>query len=76
MNAIHLSFENIIEPSTFINNFKDKEEFKQWLHTGLINDCKACLKAFENADMYEYCIIIQEVIDEKVDKMLSGFGFE
>ena len=70
------AFEHIIDPPNFIKNFATDEHFKDWLRQGLINDCRATLKVFEKADMFEQCILIQSVIDEKVDKMLEGFGIE
>lgn len=70
------AYEHIIDPKNFIKNFATDESFKDWLRQGLINDCRATLKVFTEAEMYEECRLIQHVIDEKVDNMLEGFGID
>lgn len=70
------AYEHIIDPKNFIKNFATDESFKDWLRQGLINDCRATLKVFEKADMFEQCVLIQSVIDEKIDRMLGGLGIE
>ncbi len=66
----------MIYPSEWVKNFPTDEHFKDWLRGCIINDLKAILKHFEEAEMYEHAQMIQDVIDEKVDAMLEGFGFE
>jgi len=75
MTPLDESYENIIQPHNFIKNFSDDEHFKEWCRKGSINDLKDTIRTFEHHELYRYCAIIQSVIDEKVDKMLSGFGF-
>ena len=70
------SLEHIINPTNFVKNFTDMEHFKRFCRQGIINDCKAMLKVYEKYELYEHCAAIQFVIDEKVDLMLSGFGFD
>jgi hypothetical protein len=48
-------------PKTFITTFKSKAEFRQWCEEGSKEDLKCTLKAFEEAELYEYCAIINEV---------------
>lgn len=61
MNDEYLS---IIEPKEFIKNFT-KEEFKEWLKQGTKQDLECTLKQFEDAELYEICILIKNEINEK-----------
>ena len=76
MNPLDAFYSEIIDPTNFIKNFPDMDGFRLWLKQGDINDLKETLSIFEKNDLFEHCIVIQEVIDEKVDIMLSGFGFD
>ena len=76
MENLNELYEGIISPESFVQNFEDMHSFREWLRTGIIADCKACLRTFEKANMFDYCTEIQFVIDEKVDEMLEGLGFE
>lgn len=69
------SYEHLIDPLNFVQNFKTKEEFKEWARQGLINDIKATIKCYEKKELYLHCAWLQEVIDERIDEMLQGFGF-
>jgi hypothetical protein len=69
------SFEHLIDPANFVKNFADKEHFKAWADQRLINDIKETIKCFEKREMHLHCAWLQEVIDERIDKMLSDFGF-
>lgn len=55
MNDIYLE---IIEPNKIITNFETIEDFEEWLELGTKEDLLATLKAFEEAELYEYCQII------------------
>lgn len=69
-------YQGIILPTQFVKNFKSKEEFRTWAKLGTINDLKQCIHVFENYELYEHCAIMQDAIDERVDNMLSGLGFD
>lgn len=58
-------YQDLIEPSVFINNFTSEDEFKQWLIMGTKEDLQHTLKAFEKAEMYEQCITINNMINSK-----------
>lgn len=58
----NLHYLKIIEPKSFIQNFKTKEEFLDWLAIGTYQDLLATLEAFEDAELYEYCDLIQTEI--------------
>ena len=60
-----MQLEAIKEPAFFINQFKDKAEFREWLIEGSIEDLECTLKAFEKAELYEYCAMIKEMITNK-----------
>tara|TARA_R110002167_G_scaffold284737_1_gene489833 strand:+ start:12772 stop:12996 length:225 start_codon:yes stop_codon:yes gene_type:complete len=70
------AFEEILDPRNFIKRFTDAEHFKEWARGFIINEPKAHIQTFEHYEMYSVCEDIQDVIDEKVSKMLSGLGFE
>ncbi|QQO97068.1 hypothetical protein Nekkels1_64 [Cellulophaga phage Nekkels_1] len=76
MKKIDEAYEEMMIPSNFVKGFADMEHFREWARQGIINDCKATLKVFEKHEMYEYCKVLQDVIDDKVDLMLSGLGFD
>ena len=55
-------YEKLIEPKNIRSHFKSIEEFVSWLETGTIEDLKCTLKAFENAELYEDCITINNLV--------------
>lgn len=70
------ALEHIMYPENFVKNFPDMDAFKEWLKDGSIKDLIETRKAFEKANMFDYCPHIQSEIDFKVDKMLEGFGID
>lgn len=62
MHQLIEAYENIIEPQNFIKNFKTIEDFNKWLDQGTVEDLEATLKAFEEAELYEHCILILKKI--------------
>ena len=73
MTPLDESLEHIIDPQNFVKNFADLDQFKWWCRTGDIKDLMDAIKVYEKHDLFEHCRIMQDVIDEKVDKML-GFN--
>ena len=59
---INSIYEKIIEPKSIRSHFKSIEEFESWLETGTIEDLKCTLNAFEDAEMYEDCVIINNLV--------------
>ena len=59
---INEAYEKLIEPKNIRSQFKSVEEFESWLEMGTIEDLKCTLKAFEDAEMYEDCIIINNLV--------------
>lgn len=58
-------YEHITEPCNIREFFSTVFDFTAWLRMGSINDLKATLKAFEAVEMYEDCVLIKKVINEK-----------
>jgi hypothetical protein len=69
-------YEPIQDLETFIKSHPNVASFKEWAHQFIINDCKKYLKDFEKVELYGYCREMQNVIDEKVDRILGGLGFK
>jgi hypothetical protein len=59
---INEAYKEIIEPQNIRNQFKSEEEFISWLETGTTEDLKCALKVFEDAEMYEDCVIINNLV--------------
>ena len=57
--------DKIKEPSNFVKNFKDLQEFREWAIEGTDKDLKDTIKEFEKAELYEYCAILQKCIEAK-----------
>jgi len=55
----------LIKPNLFVSQFKDKAEFCKWCEEGTKEDLQCTLKAFEDAEAYEWCSIINEVLKGK-----------
>ena len=58
------AYQKLIEPQNIRSHFKSEDEFVSWLETGSIEDLKCTLKVFENAEMYEDCVIISKEINK------------
>jgi len=65
---INEAYEQIIDPKNIRSQFKSIEEFVSWLETGTIEDLKCTLKAFEDAEMYEDCITINNLVKKQDTK--------
>lgn len=62
-------------PLEFVKQFKSIEQFKGWARNGIIRDCRIAIEVYSKLGMTLHCNALQEVIDERVDTMLSGLGF-
>ena len=66
-------FEELLKPCNLIQQFKTLRDFKLWCETGLVEDNEEMLKAFEKDELYNYCIIIRDVINaKKLERELTG----
>ena len=59
INTLYLQ---VIDPKNIRSHFKTNDEFIAWLETGSIEDLKCTLKVFEDAEMYEDCITINNLV--------------
>ena len=64
---INEAYEKIIEPPNIRANFKSEIEFISWLETGTVEDLKCTLKAFEDSELYEDCLIIKNTLVKMQD---------
>lgn len=65
----------LLDPVAFMKRFPDEDSFMEWGRGYIINELKEFIMVFVNYEMYEQAALLQNVIDEKVDKMLEGLGF-
>lgn len=59
------AYYSLRHPSKFVSYFKSMQEFNQWCEEGTKEDLQYTLKAFEAEELYEHCVIINEVIKSK-----------
>lgn len=65
MEDLNDIYEQILEPKEFVKHFNDMLEFRIWCYEGSILDLTEMLVYFVNAELYEYCVVIKDVIDIK-----------
>ena len=70
---INLQYENIIEPQNIRLYFKTVEEFASWLETGTKKDIECTLKIFEEAELFEDCVIIKQTLDAISDTDINQY---
>lgn len=61
---INEAYTEIISPEKIRSHFKSNLEFESWLQTGSKQDLICTLKVFQDAEMYEDCVIIKNKINE------------
>ena len=71
LSKINHSFELIKAPINIRRVMPENKDFIEWLNTGSIDDLKATLKAFEEVQMYEDCRIISNVLNEKINQIVT-----
>ena len=54
---------DLIQPSSLVELFENTEDFRDWLRMGTYQEMGWALKAFEREEMYSYCKIIKEEIN-------------
>lgn len=75
--SINERYEQLTDPVEFVKNFKTEAEFVSWLRRAKrINDLRACRTAFQESELYEHCRLIQHEIDDRIDNILKGIGFD
>ena len=66
IQQLEQKYKELTAPPNFVNLFKDYNEFREWCNSGSVEDLKHTLCEFEkHEEVYEYCAIILEVIEDK-----------
>jgi len=66
INKLNQAYEEMIDPR-YMRSIQNDEQFNQWCDLGTVQDLECALVVFENAEMYEDCIIIKNKIYEKTN---------
>ena len=61
---LNQAYEEMCDPK-YIRSIQSDEQFKQWCNVGTIEDLECALLVFEKHEMYEDCLIIKRIINEK-----------
>jgi hypothetical protein len=69
LNKIEHAFNLIQEPSNVREILSKDSDFIEWLNLGSIADLNAALDAFQDAQMFEDCVIIQRVLNQKLIRL-------
>lgn len=56
---------DLIAPKNFRSNFKTKRAFVEWLEFGTITDLECTLEKFIEAELFEDCCLIRDMINKK-----------
>lgn len=71
MCKLNQNYNFIKEPVNIRESLSNDIDFIEWLNTGTIADLNCTLKAFENSNMYEDCVLILNVINEKINQIVT-----
>lgn len=63
-SELERAYLDFIHPTNFIQTFSTEREFIDWLLLGSREDIECCLQAFEEAEEYEWCVVIQRVLKD------------
>ena len=69
LNNIVKIYEELAKPENWVKLFPDMTSFKKWIKLGSMSEIQTTLKSFEEAELYEHCAIILEVINERKQKI-------
>ena len=61
---LNQAYEEMCNPR-YIRSIQSDEQFEQWCNIGSVQDLECALIVFEKAEMYEDCLIIKRIINEK-----------
>ena len=68
LNALELAYSELVQPRKLIEYFEDDQEFKEWAEMGTLQDLRAALIAFERDELYDHCVILKNVLLEKLNE--------
>lgn len=63
LEELEQMYLDLIQPNKLIQHFPTDMEFVEWLNLGTLNELQWCLKAFEEAELFNHCILIKQQID-------------
>ena len=63
VEEIEEMYLELIQPPTFIELFETDNDFREWLQIGTKEEMGWALKAFERYELYNYCKIIKEEME-------------
>ena len=69
LDEITDAYKDITNPQNWVKMFPNMESFKKWVMLGTLDDIEATLVEFEEAELYEYCSVILEVLNHKKSKI-------
>ena len=65
IRKLNQAYEELCDPK-YIRSIQTESQFIQWCNIGTIQDLECTLKVFEDSEMYEDCILIKQVLKEKL----------
>ena len=69
LNNIVKIYEELAKPENWVKLFPDMTSFKKWIKMGSMSEIQTTLKNFEEAELYEHCAVILEVLNERKEKI-------
>jgi len=66
LRSLEQKYSELINPSKMIELFNTDQEFKEWAEMGTPEDLRAALIAFEKEELFNHCIILKEVLNNKI----------
>lgn len=65
LRELEENYIELINPNVMISMFDTGAEFTEWAEMGTPEDIRAALTAFEKEELYNHCIILKRVLDNK-----------
>ena len=69
LDEITDAYKDITNQQNWVKMFPNMESFKKWVMLGTLDDIEATLVEFEEVELYEYCSVILEVLNDKKSKI-------
>jgi len=68
MKDLIKAYEELINPVWIRSLIKTEARFKEWCKSGTIEDLENTLIVFEKEEMWDDCIIIRDVLQQKINE--------
>jgi len=59
-------------PEVFVLGFNTEDDFRKWAYRQSFSDLQDIIAIFEESEMYEYCAVLMEAKEAKLDELLDG----